>query len=293
MLKGSIVALVTPMKSDGSLDWEALHKLVEWHIQQGTHGIVAVGTTGESATLDVAEHQEVISKVVDQVNGRIPVIAGTGANATSEALAWTQAAKQAGADACLLVTPYYNKPSQEGLFQHHKKIAEEVAIPQLLYNVPGRTAVDMLPETVARLAKLDNIIGIKEATGSIERLQALQALIDNDFLYFSGEDITALDFLAAGGHGEISVTANVAPAKVAKICELAAQGKVEEARVIDASLQGLHRGLFLESNPIPVKWALASMGHIDDNMRLPLTPLAAQYHSELRAALVNAGALSA
>ncbi|MBX2857205.1 MAG: 4-hydroxy-tetrahydrodipicolinate synthase [Cellvibrionaceae bacterium] len=293
MLNGSMVALVTPMKNDGSLDWKALHTLIEWHIQAGTHAIVAVGTTGESATLDVAEHQEVIRKVVDQVNGRIPVIAGTGANSTTEALAWTQAAKDAKADACLLVTPYYNKPSQEGLFQHHKKIAEEVAIPQLLYNVPGRTAVDMLPETVARLAKIDNIVGIKEATGSIERLNALQNLIDRDFLYFSGDDLSAMDFLAAGGHGEISVTANVAPAEVAKICELAAQGKVEEARLIDARLQDLHRALFLQANPIPVKWAMAAMGHMDGALRLPLTPLAGEYHGELRSAMVKAGALPA
>ncbi|TVZ38310.1 4-hydroxy-tetrahydrodipicolinate synthase/quinolinate synthase [Alteromonadaceae bacterium 2753L.S.0a.02] len=292
MFKGSMVALVTPMKADNSLDWDALHKLVDWHLEQGTNAIVAVGTTGESATLNMAEHKEVIARVVDQVNGRIPVIAGTGANSTAEALELTEGAMAAKADACLLVTPYYNKPSQEGLYQHHALIAERVAIPQLLYNVPGRTAVDMLPETIGRLAKLDNIIGIKEATGSMERLKDIQNLTPDDFLLFSGDDETAVEFMSLGGHGEISVTANVVPAQTAKMCELALQGNVELAREIDTRLKPLHQALFLEANPIPVKWALARMGMMSGAIRLPLTPLDAVFQAQLEAAMVAAGALS-
>ncbi|WP_188150166.1 4-hydroxy-tetrahydrodipicolinate synthase [Teredinibacter waterburyi] len=291
MLNGSMVALVTPMKADTSLDWDALHKLVDWHLQQGTHAIVAVGTTGESATLSMQEHIEVIRKVVDQVNGRIPVIAGTGANSTSEALELTEGAKSVNADACLLVTPYYNKPSQEGLYQHHKYIADRVAIPQLLYNVPGRTAVDMLPDTVARLALVNNIIGIKEATGSMQRLQDIKDRVRDDFLLLSGDDGTALEFMRLGGDGEISVTANVVPAKTSKICELVAAGRVEDARAIDASLAQLHQALFLEANPIPVKWAVARMGMMGQTMRLPLTPLAEAYWAELEQAMQLAGAI--
>ncbi|WP_018274017.1 4-hydroxy-tetrahydrodipicolinate synthase [Teredinibacter turnerae] len=291
MYRGSMVALVTPMKADGSLDWDALHKLIDWHLEQGTHAIVAVGTTGESATLNMAEHLEVIAKVVDQVNGRVPVIAGTGANSTSEALELTQGAKQAKADACLLVTPYYNKPSQEGLYQHYCYLAREVAIPQLLYNVPGRTAVDMLPETVARLATVENIIGIKDATASMERLQQMQALTDDSFIYLSGDDATSVDFMALGGHGEISVTANVVPAQTAKICELALAGNVEQARELDRPLAPLHEALFLEANPVPVKWAMARMGFLDGALRLPLTPLNAVYHAQLEAAMLSAGAI--
>ncbi len=285
MIHGSLVALVTPMKADLSLDWKALHDLVEWHIEQGTHGIVAVGTTGESATLEVEEHLEVIRRVVDQVNGRIPVIAGTGANSTTEAVELTEGAKHAKADACLLVTPYYNKPSQEGLYLHHKYIAEKVDIPQLLYNVPGRTAVDMTAETVGRLASIKNIIGIKEATGSMERLADIRARVDDDFILLSGDDATSLEFLLKGGHGEISVTANVAPAMTAKMCELVAAGEVEEARSVNSQLMPLNKALFLEANPIPVKWALANMGRINEAIRLPLTPLAEQFHPQVVAAL--------
>lgn len=284
-LHGSLVALVTPMCEDLSVDWDALHKLVEWHIAQGTRGIVAVGTTGESATLNVDEHIAVVKKVVEQVEGRVPVIAGTGANSTSEALELTEKAKGVGADACLLVTPYYNKPSQEGLYLHHKYIAERVDIAQLLYNVPGRTAVDMSADTVARLAKIDNIVGIKEATGDISRLQAIKSQVDDQFVLISGDDETALDFMQAGGHGVISVTANVAPAEMAKLCELIQQGKVEEAQIINQQLLPVHKNLFLEANPIPVKWALAEMGLIGHAIRLPLTPLAEQYHQALRDAL--------
>lgn len=291
MLRGSMVALVTPMQADGSLDWEALHKLVDWHLQEGTDAIVAVGTTGESATLDVKEHIAVIRAVVDQVNGRVPVIAGTGANSTSEAIELTQAAKDGGVDACLLVAPYYNKPTQEGLFLHHQKIAVSVAIPQLLYNVPGRTAVDMLPETIVRLSHVDNIVGVKEATGDIARVGQILESAKAGFLLISGDDDTAVDFIAAGGVGEISVTANVAPKLVAQMCELAAQGKVEEARAINARLADVHTAMFLESNPIPVKWALAKMGLMPNGIRLPLTPLDAKYHSQVEQALRAANLL--
>lgn len=287
MFKGSMVALVTPMKADGSLDWDGLQKLVEWHIEQGTHAIVAVGTTGESATLSMSEHGEVIRAVVKQVAGRVPVIAGTGANSTSEALELTRHAKESGCDACLLVTPYYNKPTQEGLYLHHKQIAEQVDIPQILYNVPGRTAVDMLPGTVARLSLLENIVGIKEATGSLERLSEILKLVDEDFMLISGDDFTAVDFMVQGGCGEISVTANVAPAEVAKMCELALSGKVEEARAIDERLQTLHASLFVESNPIPAKWAVAQLGLIGEAIRLPLTPLSAKHHLSVRQALID------
>lgn len=291
MYRGSMVALVTPMHADGSLDWEALERLLDWHLEQGTHAIAAVGTTGESATLDIPEHLEVIRRVVQQVAGRVPVIAGTGANSIHEAMTLTRGAKEAGADACLLVTPYYNKPTQEGLFLHHQYIAQHVAIPQFLYNVPGRTAVDMLPETVAKLAKIDNIIGIKDATASMQRLQDTQALVDKDFVFLSGDDATSLEFMELGGHGEISVTANVAPKAVAQMCERALAGDFEAARAIDKRIMGLHRALFLESNPIPVKWALARMGLISSGIRLPMTPLSTQYHKPLQAALLAAGVL--
>jgi dihydrodipicolinate synthase len=291
MFQGSMVALVTPMHEDGSLDWESLAGLVEWHIEQGTHAIVAVGTTGESATLDMHEHVEVIRRTVDMVNKRIPVIAGTGANSTSEALELTQAAKDVGADGCLLVTPYYNKPTQEGLFQHHAYIASRVAIPQLLYNVPGRTAVDMLPETVARLAKVDNIVGIKEATGNMQRLKDIQALLDGDFILLSGDDATAVDFIELGGRGEISVTANVAPRLVAAMCSKAEAGEHAEAQAINEQLMPLHRSLFLESNPIPVKWALLEMGKIAAGIRLPMTPLSERFREPLRQSMMAAGIL--
>ncbi len=288
MLQGSMVALVTPMKADGALDWEALHNLVEWHIEQGTHAIAAVGTTGESATVSMGENIEIIRRVVDQVQGRVPVIAGTGANSTSEAVELTSAARDARADACLLVTPYYNKPTQEGLFRHYEHIARSVAIPQLLYNVPGRTGVDLLPETVARLAGVDNIIGIKDATGNMQRAAELLASTPDDFLLLSGDDASALALMALGGHGEISVTANVAPAAVAQMCELVFRGDLKEARTLDASLQPLHKALFVESNPIPVKWALTQLGLIDEGIRLPMTPLSARYYDVVRDAMVAA-----
>jgi len=287
MFRGSMVALITPMNADTSVDWAALDKLVEWHISEGTSAIVAVGTTGESATLDMEEHVAVIRAVVGQVNGRVPVIAGTGANSTSEALELTQAAKDAGVDACLLVTPYYNKPTQEGLYQHHKTIAERVAIPQLLYNVPGRTAVDMKAETVARLSEVDHIVGIKEATGDIHRLREIRERVADEFCLLSGDDDSALEFIVNGGVGVISVSANVAPAKMALICELALGGKVEEARALNAELASIHKSLFLESNPIPVKWAVSQLGFCKNVLRLPMTPFSEAHHAALRAALLQ------
>jgi len=291
MMEGSLVALVTPMQPDGTLDLESLRRLIEFHLAEGTDGIVAVGTTGESATLDEDEHCEVIRLTIEQVGGRVPVIAGTGANSTTEAIALTREAKELGADACLLVTPYYNKPTQEGLYRHYRAVAEAVDIPQILYNVPGRTACDMLPETVARLAGVPNIIGIKEATGKLDRLSEIQRLRGQDFLLYSGDDATAREFCLMGGHGVISVTANVAPRLMHELCVAARQGDRALAGDIDAKLEGLHRELFIESNPIPVKWALAEMGLIQAGIRLPLTWLSEGCHGAVRAAMVQAGAI--
>ncbi len=291
MIEGSIVALVTPMHNDNSLDWDSLHKLVDWHLEQGTNAIVAVGTSGESATLSVEEHLAVIAKVVDQVNGQIPVIAGTGANATDEAIELTEAAKERGADACLLVTPYYNRPTQEGLFLHHQAIAKAVAIPQILYNVPARTGVDMQTDTVLRLAQLDNIIAVKEATGDISRARAIIEACPSDFAVYSGDDITAINLILAGGKGNISVTANVAPAQMAKLCALGLAGESEEALALNDSLMALHQSLFLESNPIPVKWAVQQLGLIEGGIRLPLTPFSAPHHSVLKSAMQASGLL--
>jgi len=285
MIQGSMVALVTPMNADNSLDWDSLHKLVDWHLEQGTHAIVAVGTTGESATLSVEEHLAVVKKVVDQVNGRIPVIAGTGANSTSEAVELTQAAKNAGVDACLLVTPYYNKPTQEGLFLHHQHIARAVAIPQILYNVPGRTGVDMKTETALRIANVQNIIGIKEATGDLVRAKDLIEQAPNSFAIISGDDATAVELILLGGKGDISVTANVVPREIATMCELALAGKAQEARAINQRLLALHDAMFVESNPIPVKWAVEQLGLIQSGIRLPLTRLSEQYQSQVAVAL--------
>lgn len=285
MIQGSMVALVTPMNADNSLDWASLHKLVDWHLEQGTHAIVAMGTTGESATLSVEEHLAVVKKVVDQVNGRIPVIAGTGANSTSEAVELTQAAKDAGVDACLLVTPYYNKPTQEGLFLHHQHIAKSVAIPQILYNVPGRTGVDMKTETALRIAAVQNIIGIKEATGDLARAKALIDQAPASFAIISGDDATAVELILLGGKGDISVTANVVPNQIARMCELALAGKAEEARAINQRLLALHDAMFVESNPIPVKWAVEQLGLIQSGIRLPLTRLSVEYQGQVAAAM--------
>ncbi len=291
MIAGSMVALVTPMDAQGGLDWASLAKLVDFHLQEGTNAIVAVGTTGESATLDVAEHVEVIRRVVDQVNGRIPVIAGTGGNSTRESVELTAAAKQAGADACLLVTPYYNKPTQEGLYLHFRHIADSVAIPQILYNVPGRTACDMLPETVERLSKIGNIIGIKEATGDLQRGKEVLDLVSKEFLVYSGDDATAAELILMGGKGNISVTANVAPRAVSDLCAAAMRGDAVAAREINDRLMPLHKTLFIESNPIPVKWALHEMGLIPEGIRLPLTWLSPRCHEPLRQAMRQSGIL--
>jgi 4-hydroxy-tetrahydrodipicolinate synthase len=291
MIAGSIVALVTPMDAQGGLDWDILSKLVDFHLQEGTSAIVAVGTTGESATLDVNEHIEVIRRVVDQVAGRIPVIAGTGANSTREAIELTENAKRAGADACLLVTPYYNKPTQEGLYQHFRRIAESVAIPQILYNVPGRTVCDMLPETVERLSTVPNIIGIKEATGDLQRAQEVLERVSQDFLVYSGDDPTAVELMLMGGKGNISVTANVAPRAMSDMCAAAMRGEAAIARAINDRLMPLHKNLFIESNPIPVKWALHEMGLMQEGIRLPLTWLSPRCHDPLRQALRQSGVL--
>lgn len=291
MIAGSMVALVTPMDAQGNLDWEALSKLVDFHLQEGTHAIVAVGTTGESATLDVNEHIEVIRRVVDQVAGRIPVIAGTGANSTREAVELTQNAKTAGADACLLVTPYYNRPTQEGLYLHFRHIAEAVAIPQILYNVPGRTACDMLPETVERLSKVDNIIGIKEATGDLQRARDILDRVGSNFSLYSGDDPTAVELILLGGKGNISVTANVAPRAMSDMCTAAMRGEAAIARAINDRMMPLHKNLFIEANPIPVKWALNEMGMMADGIRLPLTWLSPRCHEPLRQALRQSGVL--
>ena len=291
MFRGSMVALVTPMHPDGAVDFESLARLVEFHVDNGTRAIVSVGTTGESATLDEKEHCEVIRRTVDMVNERIPVIAGTGANSTTEAITLTRCAMQAGADACLLVTPYYNKPTQQGLYLHHKKIAEEVPIAQILYNVPGRTACDMLPETVARLSEVSNIVGIKEATGDLTRLTEIRSLCGDNFDLISGDDATGMEFMLQGGDGVISVTNNVAPKAMAAMCEAALAGNREAAQELNRPLQRLHEKLFVEANPIPVKWALYEMGLIPLGIRLPLTVLSEQYHDDIRAALREAGVL--
>lgn len=293
MIRGSIVALVTPMQENGAVDWKRLRDLVDWHVAQGTHAIVAVGTTGESATLSFEEHDSVVREVVAVANGRIPVIAGTGANNTEEAIRLTRDAKRDGADACLLVTPYYNKPPQEGLYQHYKAVAEAVDIPQILYNVPGRTSCDMLPETVERLSKIPNIIGIKEATGDLARAEEIRQRCADDFLLYSGDDATAADFILAGGHGDISVTANVAPAKMAAMCEAALSGDAQKAHALNDELVPLHRDLFVEANPIPVKWALHAMGRIELGIRLPLVPLSSAGQETVRGALQVCGLLEA
>lgn len=289
MISGSLVALVTPMTADNRLDWSALTALVQYHLDHGTNGIVAVGTTGESATLSVDEHLRVIDAVVKQVNGRIPVIAGTGANSTSEAVELTEAAKSLGVDACLLVVPYYNKPTQEGLYQHFLHIANAVDIPQILYNVPSRTITDMTNDTVMRLTSHPNIIGIKDATGDITRGEALIQQVPSDFLVLSGDDGTADQLILLGAKGNISVTANVAPQQMADLCRLALSGDRPAAEALQQQLMPLHNTLFTEANPIPVKWALNQMGLISSGIRLPLTPLSESHQPALLAAMTALG----
>ena len=291
MFTGSMVAMVTPMNTDGSVDWPALEKLVEHHIAQGTDAIVSVGTTGESATLDHNEHAEVIERTVKAVAGRIPVIGGTGANSTSEAILLTERAAAAGVDGCLLVVPYYNKPPQEGLYQHFRTIAEAVAIPQILYNVPGRTAVDMHNDTTLRLAEIENIVAIKDATNDLDRGRDLINRSPQDFIVYSGEDGTACELMLSGGKGTISVTANVAPELMHRMCAAAVAGNVKEARDLNTQLEKLHQALFVESNPIPAKWAVQQQGIIGAGIRLPLLPLSVANQEVVREAMQAVGVI--
>jgi 4-hydroxy-tetrahydrodipicolinate synthase len=288
MITGSLVAIVTPMHEDGRLDLGAFKKLIDWHVAEGTDGIVVVGTTGESPTVNVDEHKELIRVAVQHAKGRIPVIAGTGGNSTAEAIELTAAAKKAGAIACLSVVPYYNKPTQEGLYRHFRKIAETVGLPTILYNVPGRTVADLQNDTVLRLAQVPGIIGIKDATANIERGTDLLKRLPRSFAVYSGEDATALALILLGGHGVISVTANVAPKLMHQMCAAALVGDVKRARELNLKLLPLHQRLFVEANPIPVKWALAEMGMIEYGLRLPLSPLAERFQQTLREALHEA-----
>ena len=289
MFQGSMVALITPMTESGDIDNVALEALVAFHIESGTDVIVAMGTTGESATFSHKDHRAAVKQIIKLVDGKIPVIAGTGSNSTIEAVELTRAAKEDGADGALLVAPYYNKPSQEGLYQHHKYIAEQVAIPQLLYNVPGRTAVDILPDTVERLSEISNIVAIKEATGNLERVRELIERCGDRLDILSGDDATAMELMLMGGKGNISVTANVAPAQMHDLCVAAMAGDRNKAEEINAPLLDLHSKLFVESNPIPVKWLMHKMGYGSNTLRLPLVPLADEYHSTVIAAAQKAG----
>jgi 4-hydroxy-tetrahydrodipicolinate synthase len=289
MITGSLVAIVTPMHEDGRLDLGGFRKLIDWHVAEGTDGIVVVGTTGESPTVDFDEHKELIRVAVQHSHGRIPIIAGTGGNSTAEAVELTESAKQAGATACLSVVPYYNKPTQEGMYLHFRKIAETVDLPMILYNVPARTVADLQNDTVMRLAQVPGIIGIKDATASIERGTDLIRCAPRNFSIYSGEDATALALILLGGHGVISVTANVAPKAMHQMCAAALVGDVKKARELNLRLLPLHQRLFVEANPIPVKWALGEMGMIEPGLRLPLSPLAEKFHQPVREALHEAG----
>ncbi|MCY4565468.1 MAG: 4-hydroxy-tetrahydrodipicolinate synthase [Gammaproteobacteria bacterium] len=287
MLSGSIVALVTPMTPSGAVDWQALDGLIAWHLDSGTNGIVPMGTTGESATLTTDEHLEVIQRTICVVSGQVPVIAGTGSNATAEAIHQTQEAEKAGADACLLVTPYYNKPTQEGLYQHFKAIAEACSVPLVLYNVPPRTSCDMAPETVARLAPIDNVIGIKEASGDADRVAAIRPLCGDDFIMLSGEDAQTLHMMRLGAVGTISVTANILPREMSEFCGAWLAGRADDAQALDDLLQPVHAAMFVETSPAPVKWALFESGRIDSGIRLPLVCLSEGKRKEVMNA-VNA-----
>ncbi len=288
MLKGSMVALVTPMQADGTIDKTAFLDLIEWQIAAKTEALIIAGTTGEASTLNDEERKELIALAVKQVKHRVPVIAGTGTNSTATTIKYTQDAQQAGADVCLLVTPYYNKPTQHGLYEHYKKVSDHTDIPLILYNVPGRTACDLLPETIERLASIPQFIGIKDATGKMERAKEILKRCNKDFLLFSGDDATAMDWLLAGAHGVISVTTNVAPAQMFLMCEAALAGDKTAAEKINTELMPLHTKLFLEANPIPTKWVLHEMGLIPAGIRLPLTTLDAKYHADLRQAMHDA-----
>ena len=292
LFHGSIVALITPM-THGEVNYEELKKLVEYHVQAGTHGIVSVGTTGESTTLSIDENVKVIKKTVEFADGRIPIIAGTCSNATSEAVTMTKLLANSGVAGCLSVVPYYNKPTQEGMYQHYKAIAESTDLPQILYNVPGRTGSDLKPETIGRLSKIENIVGVKEATGDLSRLPLIKELAGKDFIFLSGDDATGLESMKLGGQGVISVTNNVAAADMAKMCELALAGKFEEAEAINQRLNVLHHDLFVEANPIPVKWAAYKLGLVSEpNLRLPLTTLSEEAQPKVLAALKQAGLIA-
>jgi 4-hydroxy-tetrahydrodipicolinate synthase len=289
MITGSLVAIVTPMKADGALDLARFRNLIDWHVAEGTDGIIVVGTTGESPTVDFDEHKELIRLAVQHAGGRIPIIAGTGGNSTAEAIELTASAKRNGATACLSVVPYYNKPTQEGQYLHFRKIAESVDLPLILYNVPGRTVADLHNDTVLRLAQVPGIIGIKDATASVERASDLIRRLPRNFAVYSGEDAAALAVILLGGHGVISVTANVAPKLMHQMCAAALVGDVKKAREINQQLLPLHQKLFVEANPIPVKWAMGEMGLIEPGLRLPLSPLAERFHQAVREALHEAG----
>lgn len=289
MFKGSLVALATPFDADNRVDYAALKGLIDFHAEAGSNGLVVAGTTGEAATLNRDEHAELISRAVALVDGRMPVIAGTGSNSTRQTINMSLAVADAGIDAYLVVVPYYNKPMQEGMYRHFSTVADAVPAPVMMYNVPGRTVADMQAETVVRLAAHENIFGIKEATGDIDRLKEIRAHVEDDFMLYSGDDFTALEFLKAGGHGIVTVSGNVVPGAVSRLCELVEAGELGEAQALDDSLQPLNDALFVESNPIPVKWALCQMGLMGPGLRLPLTGFASRYHEQMRSALSLAG----
>jgi 4-hydroxy-tetrahydrodipicolinate synthase len=289
VFQGSLVALVTPFDGDNRVDYASLKRLIDFHVEQGSDGLVIAGTTGESPTLERSEHIELIGRAVEIAAGRIPVIAGTGSNSTQQSVKLSLAVADAGIAAYMAVVPYYNKPTQEGLYRHYTAIADAIDKPLLMYNVPGRTVADMLPETIARLAGHDNIFGVKEATGSIERLKEIQALVPESFRLYSGDDFTLRPFIEQGGHGVVTVSGNVAPKQVATLARLAAEGKADEARALDDRLQPLNKMLFCESNPIPVKWAVSEMGLMEPHIRLPLTPFSARHHEGMRSAMRAAG----
>lgn len=289
MFQGSLVALVTPFDGNNRVDYTSLKRLVDFHVEQGSAGLVIAGTTGESPTLERSEHIELIGRSIEIASGRIPIVAGTGSNSTSQSVDLTIAVADPGLAAYMVVVPYYNKPTQEGIFRHYSAIADAAEKPVLMYNVPGRTVADMLPETVGRLAKHGNIFGLKEATGDIDRLKQIQAVVDETFMLYSGDDFTLRPFIEQGGHGVVTVSGNVVPRQVATLCKLAREGKATEARALDDTLQPLNKALFSESNPIPVKWAVSKMGLIAPHIRLPLTPFSEQYHAAMLSAMRTAG----
>ena len=289
MFQGSLVALVTPFDGNDRVDYASLKRLVDFHVEQGSSGLVIAGTTGESPTLKRSEHIELIGRCVEIAAGRIPIVAGTGSNSTAQSIELSRAVSDPGIAAYMAVVPYYNKPTQEGIFRHYTALADAIDQPLLMYNVPGRTVADLLPETVARLSRQENIFGVKEATGDIDRLRSIKALVADDFMLYSGDDFTVLPFIEAGGHGVVTVSGNVVPRQMAELCRLALAGQGDAARVIDETLQPLNKMLFTESNPIPVKWAVSELGMMEPHIRLPLTPFSAQYHEDMRAAMRTAG----